>query len=87
MEHWCAPAWERGAVEEIRRLAASDLVELVVSDLGDLQSVRRGATQILERSGRIDVLLNNAGLVLSSRTVTEHGFVTTFGVNHLGTST
>ncbi len=74
----------RKAVEEIRRLAGSDLVDLVVFDLGDLRSVRRGASEILDRSGRIDVLLNNAGLVLSSRTVTEDGFETTFGVNHLG---
>jgi NAD(P)-dependent dehydrogenase (short-subunit alcohol dehydrogenase family) len=33
---------------------------------------------------RLDVLVNNAGLVMSRRTETADGFETTFGVNHLG---
>lgn len=59
-------------------------VELSVFDLGDLSSVRRGAAELLERCPKLDVLVNNAGLVLSQRTETVDGYETTFAVNHLG---
>ena len=69
---------------DIRRLSGSDEVDLVVFDLADLASVRRGAEQVLDRCPRIDVLVNNAGLVQSERTETVDGFEATFGINHLG---
>jgi NAD(P)-dependent dehydrogenase (short-subunit alcohol dehydrogenase family) len=58
--------------------------ELVLFDLASLASVRQGAAEILERADRIDVLVNNAGIVLSDRTETTDGFEQTFAVNHLG---
>jgi len=72
------------AVADIRRDSGSDRVDLVVFDLADLASVRRGAERILDRCPRIDVLVNNAGLVLSARTETMDGFEATFATNHLG---
>jgi NAD(P)-dependent dehydrogenase (short-subunit alcohol dehydrogenase family) len=77
---------ERGrqALADIRRDSGSDRVDLVLFDLGDLASVRRGAEAILDRCPRIDVLVNNAGLVQSVRTETVDGFEATFGINHLG---
>jgi NAD(P)-dependent dehydrogenase (short-subunit alcohol dehydrogenase family) len=53
-------------------------------DLADLASVRACADQILARWGRLDVLINNAGGIWSSRSLTAQGFEQTFGVNHLG---
>jgi NAD(P)-dependent dehydrogenase (short-subunit alcohol dehydrogenase family) len=58
--------------------------EVVVFDLSDLSSVRQGAEELLARCGRIDVLVNNAGLVHSSRRLSADGFEMTFAVNHLG---
>jgi NAD(P)-dependent dehydrogenase (short-subunit alcohol dehydrogenase family) len=72
------------AVADIRRDSGSDRVDLVVFDLADLASVRQGAERILDRCPRIDVLVNNAGLVLSARTETMDGFEATFATNHLG---
>jgi NAD(P)-dependent dehydrogenase (short-subunit alcohol dehydrogenase family) len=72
------------AVEAIREASGSDQVELVVFDLGDLASVRAGAAEILDRCPRIDVLINNAGLVLTDRSETVDGYESTFAVNHLG---
>ena len=72
------------AVADIRKRAGSDQVELVVFDLASLGSVREGAAEILTRCSRIDVLVNNAGLVLGERRETADGFEATFGINHLG---
>jgi NAD(P)-dependent dehydrogenase (short-subunit alcohol dehydrogenase family) len=64
--------------------AGAGSVELVVFDLADLSSVRAGAEEILRRCPRLDVLVNNAGLVLSERAETVDGFEATFAINHLG---
>jgi NAD(P)-dependent dehydrogenase (short-subunit alcohol dehydrogenase family) len=72
------------AVAEIQRRSANEQVGLVVFDLGDLSAVRKHAPEILDHCDRIDVLVNNAGVVLSDRRVTADGFEATFAVNHLG---
>lgn len=72
------------AVAEIRRTGGSDQVEVVVFDLGDLASVRAGAAELLDGCPRIDVLINNAGLVLTDRSETVDGYESTFAINHLG---
>jgi NAD(P)-dependent dehydrogenase (short-subunit alcohol dehydrogenase family) len=72
------------ALETVRERSGHDDVGLVVFDLASLASTRAGATALLERCPRIDVLVNNAGLVLSKREETEDGFEATFAINHLG---
>ncbi len=75
----------RAALAELAtRLDGSGQFQLVVFDLADLASVRRGAGEILELAPRLDVLVNNAGLILSERSETVDGFETTFATNHLG---
>ncbi len=72
------------ALADVRARSGSSNVELLALDLADLGSVQDFATQMLERYDRLDVLVDNAGLVMSKRTETADGFETTFGVNHLG---
>ncbi len=74
----------RVAVTDIAAASGSDAVELVVFDLADLSSVRAGAADLLERCSRIDVLVNNAGLILSERSLSADGYESTFAINHLG---
>jgi NAD(P)-dependent dehydrogenase (short-subunit alcohol dehydrogenase family) len=75
----------RAAVASItQRLQGEGQVQLVVFDLADLASVRRGAAEILEQTPRLDVLVNNAGLVLTERAETVDGYEATFAINHLG---
>src|SRR5690348_12336951 len=74
----------RAAVAKIADRAHGSQIQLVVFDLADLASVRRGASEILEQAARLDVLVNNAGLVLSERTLTADGYEATFAINHLG---
>ena len=53
-------------------------------DLASFASIRAFAADFLDRYDRLDVLCNNAGLVLQKRQETADGFEATFGVNHLG---
>lgn len=54
-------------------------------DLGDFASVRSFAKEFSDKYGRLDVLVNNAGVWPTSKGATKDGFETTFGTNHLGT--
>ncbi len=59
--------------------------DLVLLDLADLASVRTAATRIRELTGdRVDVLMNNAGVMATPRMSTKDGFELQFGANHLG---
>ncbi len=59
-------------------------VEVVELDLGDLASVEAAARAILDRHDRIDLLVNNAGVMATPEGRTVDGFETQLGVNHLG---
>jgi NAD(P)-dependent dehydrogenase (short-subunit alcohol dehydrogenase family) len=77
---------ERGAeaLADVRARSAGTTVDLLPLDLADLTSVRACADALLADYERLDVLVDNAGLVMARRTETTDGFETTFGVNHLG---
>ncbi len=77
------PGKGREALAYVQRRSGRD-AHLVTLDLASTRSVRDAATEVLERFDRLDVLVNNAGAVLSRYTTTEDGFEATFGVNHLG---
>lgn len=53
-------------------------------DLDDLAGVRDFAATFRDEFDRLDVLVNNAGVVMTERRRTVDGFEFTFGVNHLG---
>jgi NAD(P)-dependent dehydrogenase (short-subunit alcohol dehydrogenase family) len=72
------------AVADIASASGSSDIELSLFDLADLSSVRTGAADLLERCPRIDVLLNNAGLILTERSLSADGYEATFAINHLG---
>jgi NAD(P)-dependent dehydrogenase (short-subunit alcohol dehydrogenase family) len=73
-----------GAVRDIAKgkgVVDCDLVEL---DLADLESVRRGAHAAADRLPRIDLLINNAGVMATPLMRTAQGFELQLGTNHLG---
>ena len=72
------------AVREIVDRSGSTTVEVLPLDLSSFRSIRSFAGALLDRVGRLDVLVENAGLILRTRQETEDGFEYTFGVNHLG---
>jgi NAD(P)-dependent dehydrogenase (short-subunit alcohol dehydrogenase family) len=53
-------------------------------DLADLESVRRFASAVVERVERLDLLVNNAGVMMPPQSKTADGFELQIGTNHLG---
>ncbi len=74
----------RAARDEIAERSGNAAVEVMSLDLASFQSIRSFAADLRGRFDRLDVLVNNAGLILLRRRETEDGFEETFGVNHLG---
>ena len=73
-----------GAVEDVKtRSAASDVTHLLC-DFSSQEAIRRLAADYRNRHDRLDVLVNNAGTVYRTRTLTPDGIEATFAVNHLG---
>jgi NAD(P)-dependent dehydrogenase (short-subunit alcohol dehydrogenase family) len=58
-------------------------VEFYRADLASQESVRRLADRFRERHDRLDLLVNNAGVVRNRRTETDDGVESTFAINHL----
>ena len=73
-----------GAVRDVPKARAVVDCDLVEVDLADLESVRRGAGEIAERLPRIDLLINNAGVMAPPLMRTAQGFELQIGTNHLG---
>ncbi len=72
------------ALADIKNRSESDKVELMLADFASLASIRGFAEKFKTNHDRLDVLVNNAGGINTSRSETLDGFETTFGVNHLG---
>ncbi|WP_433751803.1 SDR family oxidoreductase [Paenibacillus amylolyticus] len=72
------------ALQEAVRQSGSSTIELMLCDLGSLESIRQFARTFRERHDRLDVLVNNAGVVMVKRKETSDGFEQSIGINHLG---
>jgi NAD(P)-dependent dehydrogenase (short-subunit alcohol dehydrogenase family) len=71
-------------VEEIRQATGSADVAYIAADLSSRDEVVQAAEQFKMRYDRLDVLVNNAGAIFSSRRLSSDGFEMTFALNHLG---
>ncbi|NNE18653.1 MAG: SDR family NAD(P)-dependent oxidoreductase, partial [Myxococcales bacterium] len=70
--------------DEIRAAHPGAEVEVMQLDLSDLASVQRFAEAFRATHSRLDLLVNNAGIMVPPYGKTAQGFETQFGVNHLG---
>lgn len=73
----------RRAIERIRMAVPGANLAFVPLDLADLGSVHACARQVAEEEPRLDVLLNNAGVMFPPLERTAQGHELQFGVNHL----
>jgi retinol dehydrogenase-13 len=55
----------------------------IIADMSDLKQVKAAAATILDQYPHIDVLINNAGVHMTTRQLTADGYEMAWGVNHL----
>ena len=72
------------ALEQVATVATGDAPRTVALDLSDLDSVAAAAEEVAGAVDRLDVLVNNAGIMAVPKGRTAQGFESQFGVNHLG---
>ena len=72
------------AAADIRASAPGSDVVVQELDLASLASIHDAAATLHERYERVDLLVNNAGVMSTPRSTTDDGFELQFGVNHLG---
>lgn len=70
-------------VRWIRKKSGNDEVHLLIADLSRQQDIFRAAADFKRRFERLDVLVNNAGVLTRKRRLTPEGFELQFFVNHL----
>lgn len=72
------------AAARIRRLTPGADVTVHKLDLGSLTAVKQSAAEMAAAYPRIDLLINNAGVMYPPKSTTADGFELQFGTNHLG---
>ena len=72
------------ALRRVRAEAPGAAVEVVPLDLASLASVEQAAKDVASRTDRLDLLVDNAGVMALPRRTTADGFELQLGTNHLG---
>jgi NAD(P)-dependent dehydrogenase (short-subunit alcohol dehydrogenase family) len=72
------------AAEEIRKIYPTSQLDVMELDLSDLNSVSMFARDFSNKYNRLDLLINNAGVMMPPYSKTADGFELQFGTNHLG---
>jgi NAD(P)-dependent dehydrogenase (short-subunit alcohol dehydrogenase family) len=77
---------DKGKDAAARITAASPHADVALAelDLTSLDSIRAAAEQLRSAHERIDLLINNAGVMWTPKSTTKDGFELQFGTNHLG---
>jgi NAD(P)-dependent dehydrogenase (short-subunit alcohol dehydrogenase family) len=81
--HGRSPERLEAALEEVRSQTNSQKVGSYMADLSSLAAVRDLAERILSEHDRLDVLVNNAGIIARERKESEDGYELTFAINYL----
>jgi len=77
----CSRRVEAGEAAAGKMSGSVDVMQL---DLADLASVNRFAEAFMKKYARLDVLVNNAGVMNCPKSTTKQGFEMQFGTNHIG---
>ncbi len=72
------------AVRKIKQEVSNAALEIIQIDLSKLSSVRRFANEFLAKYDQLDLLINNAGVMIPPYTKTEDGFELQMGANYFG---
>ncbi len=74
----------QSALTEVIEYSENENVELLMCDFSSQSSIVTFAETFKRKYNRLDVLVNNAGMMSQQRQVTDAGLELTFAVNHLG---
>ena len=72
------------ALQKIKAHNFESNVEVMILDLADLQSVKTFTNEFKQKYDRLDLLINNGGVMIPPYSKTKDGFELQFGTNHLG---
>ena len=72
------------AKKELAVYAPKGKINVMQLDLMDLTSIKTFAQEFKTLYNRLDILLNNAGIMMTPYQLTKNGFESQFGTNHLG---
>ena len=78
------PAKAADALARIQAAAPDATVEILPLDLADLASIHAAAADVVARFDRLDLSINNAGVMALPKQSTKDGFEMQFGTNHVG---
>src|ERR671916_746313 len=81
--HGRNPERLEATLEELMSQVGSEKANSYLADLSSLAAVRDLADRILSKHDRLDVLVNNAGIIVRERRESEDGYELTFAVNYL----
>jgi NAD(P)-dependent dehydrogenase (short-subunit alcohol dehydrogenase family) len=79
-----SPEKAHAAIARMQQAVPEGQFHFLPLDLADLASVKVCAERFKERHDRLDLLINNAGVMIPPYTQTNDGFELQFGTNHLG---
>jgi NAD(P)-dependent dehydrogenase (short-subunit alcohol dehydrogenase family) len=69
--------------KEIIQVSGNNSVDFILADLMSLSQIEECASTFKHRHENLDILINNAGVCLPERRITEDGFEAMFQINHL----
>ncbi|KAF2493072.1 retinol dehydrogenase [Lophium mytilinum] len=72
------------AIAAIKEKVPNATITFLELDLGSLASVKKAADAVTQSTGRLDILLNNAGIMATPAGLTKDGYEIQFGTNHMG---
>ncbi|MGZ3451605.1 MAG: SDR family oxidoreductase [Polyangiales bacterium] len=68
---------------ELKKDSGNERIEILLGDLSRVSEMRRIAHEFKAKHDRLDVLVNNAGAIFTSRKLSADGYEMTFALNHL----
>ena len=81
--HGRNPETTKQTAEFIASKTNNDNIGFFVADFSSLQNVRQLSNEIHSKYDHLDILINNAGIFMNEKKLSQDGFEMTFAVNHL----
>ncbi len=72
------------AIKHIKEKSKNEAIHYLECDLASFESIKNCSYEYHQQFGKLDILINNAGLISDKLQFTKDGFELQIGVNHLG---